>query len=92
MQLSVIDTGLGIPPPAEHLPRIFERFYRVDKKRSCKEQGGTGLGLAIVKHMAQAHDGRVEVKSKVGRGSEFKPDPATQTGGTGLRAGAATQL
>jgi two-component system phosphate regulon sensor histidine kinase PhoR len=66
--LSVTDTGPGIP--AEHLPRIFERFYRVDKNRS-REQGGTGLGLAIVKHVAQAHGGRVEVKSRVGQGSQF---------------------
>jgi two-component system phosphate regulon sensor histidine kinase PhoR len=67
-RLEVIDTGIGIT--AEHLPRIFERFYRVDKNRS-RELGGTGLGLAIVKHVAQAHGGRVEVKSFPGRGSTF---------------------
>jgi two-component system phosphate regulon sensor histidine kinase PhoR len=64
----VRDQGPGIP--AEHLPRLFERFYRVDKARSRKA-GGTGLGLAIVKHIAQAHDGRVEVQSELGSGSTF---------------------
>ena len=67
-RLEITDTGIGIT--AEHLPRIFERFYRVDKNRS-RELGGTGLGLAIVKHVAQAHGGRVEVKSFPGRGSTF---------------------
>jgi len=66
--IRVTDTGSGIP--TEHLPRLFERFYRVDKARSRK-QGGTGLGLAIVKHIAQAHQGRVEVESEVGKGSVF---------------------
>jgi two-component system phosphate regulon sensor histidine kinase PhoR len=66
---SVSDTGLGIA--AEHLPRIFERFYRVDKNRS-REMGGTGLGLAIVKHVAQSQGGRVEVESTPGRGSTFR--------------------
>jgi two-component system phosphate regulon sensor histidine kinase PhoR len=65
----VSDTGCGIPE--EHLPRIFDRFYRVDKARS-REMGGTGLGLSIVKHVAQAHGGRVEVESTPGRGSTFK--------------------
>ena len=63
------DTGIGIPP--ESIPRIFERFYRVDKGRA-REEGGTGLGLAIVKHVAQAHGGQVEVESRVGRGSTFR--------------------
>ncbi len=66
--ISVIDRGQGIA--SEHIPRIFERFYRVDKARSRKE-GGTGLGLAIVKHIAQAHGGRVEVVSEPGKGSTF---------------------
>lgn len=67
--ISVSDTGPGIE--AQHLPRLFERFYRVDKDRS-REMGGTGLGLAIVKHVAQAHQGKVEVLSKPGRGSTFR--------------------
>ncbi len=66
--IDIIDQGFGIPP--EHLPRIFERFYRVDKARSRK-QGGTGLGLSIVKHIAQIHNGYVEVKSIQGFGSTF---------------------
>ncbi|MCH8048008.1 MAG: HAMP domain-containing protein [Planctomycetes bacterium] len=66
--IAVADQGCGIP--AEHLSRLFERFYRVDKARSRK-LGGTGLGLAIVKHIAAAHGGRVEVDSTPGRGSRF---------------------
>ena len=69
VQLEVADTGIGIPAAA--LPRLFERFYRVDKGRA-REEGGTGLGLAIVKHVAQAHGGRVEVESEPGRGSRFR--------------------
>jgi two-component system phosphate regulon sensor histidine kinase PhoR len=66
--IEVRDQGVGIPH--EHLDRIFERFYRVDKARS-RERGGTGLGLAIVKHIAQVHGGRVSVTSTVGQGSTF---------------------
>jgi two-component system, OmpR family, phosphate regulon sensor histidine kinase PhoR len=66
--IDVVDSGVGIP--SEHLPRIFERFYRVDKERS-REAGGTGLGLAIVKHIVEAHGGRVDVKSVPGKGSVF---------------------
>jgi two-component system phosphate regulon sensor histidine kinase PhoR len=68
VRVSVSDTGVGIE--AEHLPRIFERFYRVDKNRS-REVGGTGLGLAIVKHIVEAHEGAVRVESEPGRGSTF---------------------
>ena len=66
--IRVIDNGCGIA--ANHVPRLFERFYRVDKARS-RELGGTGLGLAIVKHVAAAHQGTVHVESVVGRGSTF---------------------
>jgi len=64
----VCDEGCGIE--AEHLPRLFERFYRVDKARS-RQAGGSGLGLAIVKHIVQIHHGRVEVESTPGKGSDF---------------------
>jgi two-component system, OmpR family, sensor histidine kinase SenX3 len=66
--IRVSDTGIGIPEGK--LPRIFERFYRVDKARS-KETGGTGLGLSIVKHIAENHGGRVTVRSTLGEGSTF---------------------
>ncbi len=68
VEISVADTGAGIP--AEELPRLFERFYRVDKARS-RELGGTGLGLAIVKHLVLSHGGEVRVESEFGRGSTF---------------------
>ena len=66
--VSVRDTGIGIP--AEHLPRLTERFYRVDAGRS-RRLGGSGLGLAIVKHALQRHEGRLEIESVEGKGSTF---------------------
>jgi two-component system phosphate regulon sensor histidine kinase PhoR len=68
IQIYVRDSGTGIP--AEDQPRLFERFYRVDKARS-RELGGTGLGLAIVKHLARAQGGSVGVESRIGAGSTF---------------------
>ncbi len=67
--LSVKDTGIGIPKADQE--RVFERFYRVDKSRS-RETGGTGLGLAIVKHIVELHDGKIELNSEVGKGTEIK--------------------
>ncbi len=69
VEVSIADRGEGIPP--EHLPRIFERFYRVDPSRS-RERGGTGLGLAIVKHLVQGMEGYVDVESSPGVGSTFR--------------------
>ena len=74
VNVGVRDTGSGIAP--EHLPRIFERFYRADAGRS-REAGGTGLGLAIVRHLAEAHGGRVWAESRLGEGTTitaFFPD------------------
>jgi signal transduction histidine kinase len=67
--LRIRDTGVGIP--TKDLPRVFERFYRVDRARS-RETGGTGLGLAIVRHVAENHGGTVTVQSELGRGSTFE--------------------
>jgi signal transduction histidine kinase len=77
--IGVSDTGIGIP--ADHLARIFERFYRVDAGRS-RSEGGTGLGLAIVKHLVEGHGGRVRAESTVGRGTRIwaeLPDPPPVT-------------
>jgi two-component system phosphate regulon sensor histidine kinase PhoR len=80
--LSVEDTGVGIPE--EHIPRLTERFYRVDRSRS-RETGGTGLGLAIVKHAVMRHQATLDIASEPGRGSRFtvrfptqRTVPATQ--------------
>ncbi len=66
--VTVVDTGVGIAP--EHLPHIFERFYRVDNSRS-RADGGSGLGLVIARHIAELHGGRIEVESRVGEGTTF---------------------
>ncbi|MEH7254956.1 ATP-binding protein, partial [Neobacillus niacini] len=68
VKIHVKDSGVGIKK--EEIPRIFERFYRVDRARS-RDSGGTGLGLAIVKHLVEAHHGNITVKSTLGEGSEF---------------------
>ncbi|MGM7636424.1 two-component system histidine kinase PnpS [Bacillus sp. Hm123] len=68
VEVQVSDNGIGMEP--EEVPRIFERFYRVDKARS-RNSGGTGLGLAIVKHILEAHDGKISVQSKVNEGTTF---------------------
>jgi two-component system phosphate regulon sensor histidine kinase PhoR len=65
---SVTDTGIGIP--AEHIPRLTERFYRVDEGRS-RMTGGSGLGLAIVKHVLQRHGATLDIESTLGAGSTF---------------------
>lgn len=78
-RILVKDTGEGIP--AQHLERLFERFYRVDRARS-RDMGGTGLGLAIVKHLARAHGGEVRVSSELGQGSTFEIDLPQANGGS----------
>ena len=84
----VRDSGIGIA--AEHLPRLTERFYRIDRSRS-RETGGTGLGLAIVKHVLMRHQGRLLVESELGRGSSFRawlPAARLQAGPAPLRRAA----
>jgi signal transduction histidine kinase len=67
--VSISDTGIGIS--AEHLPFIFDRFYRVDRARS-RAEGGTGLGLSIASSIAKMHGGNIEIESQVGKGSSFR--------------------
>src|SRR4029078_1769445 len=82
VEIAVSDTGVGIP--AQDLPRLTERFFRVDKARS-RELGGTGLGLAIVKHIVQAHGGALEINSALGQGTPvsafFPAAPASAVAG-----------
>jgi two-component system phosphate regulon sensor histidine kinase PhoR len=80
LAVEIADQGEGIAP--EHLPRLTERFYRVDAHRS-RAAGGTGLGLAIVKHIVSRHGGRLKVESVLGQGSRFTvllPAPAAPPG------------
>ena len=92
VSVSVIDRGAGIP--REHLPRLTERFYRVDKARS-RELGGTGLGLAIVKHIVNRHRGALTIDSTPGEGSAFtvhlqpveRREAATPPGANGSAGG-----
>jgi signal transduction histidine kinase len=81
VEVNVVDTGEGISE--EYLPNVFERFYRVDKSRT-RATGGSGLGLTIVKHLVEAHGGKIEVQSQLGKGSHFKFTlPVAESTGTG---------
>ena len=71
IEVSVSDTGVGIP--SEHLPRLFERFYRADPARS-RDDGGTGIGLAIARSVVEAHGGHIRAESELGQGSTFTFD------------------
>ena len=73
VRVVVSDSGIGIPP--EHLPHVFERFYRVDPARG-REVGGAGLGLAIARSIAEAHEGSIEMQSTVGAGNSRHPHSA----------------
>jgi two-component system phosphate regulon sensor histidine kinase PhoR len=84
VRVAVTDLGDGIP--SEHLPRLTERFYRIDTARS-RELGGTGLGLAIVKHILTRHRGRLEISSTIGAGSTF----AVWLQAAGERSGGVTE-
>ena len=89
VRVAVVDDGIGVP--AEAVPRLTDRFFRVDKSRS-RAEGGTGLGLAIVKHILEAHGQRLDVESRVGYGSAFSfalPTAPAPPGGDGLAGGAA---
>jgi two-component system phosphate regulon sensor histidine kinase PhoR len=68
IRMSVEDEGLGIPK--DHLPKVFDRFHRVDN-RDTRKVGGTGIGLYLVKHFVEAHGGKIWVESEVGKGSQF---------------------
>jgi signal transduction histidine kinase len=76
VEIAVSDTGVGIP--AEHLPRLFERFYRVDPARS-RGDGGTGIGLAIARSVVEAHGGHIRAESELGKGSVFIFDLPTSS-------------
>jgi two-component system phosphate regulon sensor histidine kinase PhoR len=82
IEIAVTDTGAGIPE--KDLPRLTERFYRVDRARS-RDLGGTGLGLAIVKHIVQAHKGDLKIESVLNRGTTIRVRLAAAPGARNLR-------